>query len=282
MIRRWFRSFSREKAEEALAPEAFRDLYLAYFRNRQPGVEIEVMGELEFKVKVASGAAHGVYLDNAYQQYLSDPGNRDEILELYITSFLEVLNQEEKPIDPDRIVPVIKDRGWIEEIQASLEERGGDAGEMPAYLCDRYNSELSVFFAEDSEKNIRYLTEDVFEEMDLPREELLTRAKRNLKELLNGVEVMGGDGIYMVKAGGDYEASLLLFDSLWNQEKMPVEGDYVVAIPARDLLIVTGTGHPEAIEKLREMASEGAAQFSYRLSPVLFVRQGTRFEVFEG
>lgn len=93
---------------------------------------------------------------------------------------------------------------------------------------------------------------------------------------------MGGDGIYLISAGGDYEASLLLVSDLWDREQMPVEGDFIAAIPARDLLIVTGSENPEGIRRVREMASEGAAQFSYRLSPVLFVRKNGVFEVFEG
>ena len=155
---------------------------------------------------------------------------------------------------------------------------------MPEYLSDPYNSELAIFFAEDSPRNIRYLTVDAFAELNpaLDRETLLDFAVSNLKQLLPEIEITGGDGIYLITAGGDYEASLLLVDSIWDKASMPVEGDFVAATPTRDLLIVTGTGHVGAIERLREMASDGAAQFSYRLTPVLFVRKNGKFEVFEG
>lgn len=283
MIRRWFRSLSKGKEGELLSPAAFRDLYLAYFKKRQFDCEIEVKGDLELKIKTAGeGAAHGVYLDNAYQQYSNDPENRDEIIETYIQSFLDVLNQKEAPVEKERIVPVIKDRGWLDEILAGIKERGGNPDDMPVYLSDFYNSELAIFYAEDSERNIRYLTEDVVQDLGVDRATLLDLAKGNLKRLVNGIEISGGDGLFLVTAGGDYEASLMLLDGVWNPEQMPVKGDYVVAIPARDLLIVTGTGHPEAIERLREMANEGAEQFSYSLSPVLFVRRDGKFEVFEG
>lgn len=282
MSRNWLRTIPGENFEAVMPPDDFRDLYLAYLRNEAPEAGIEIVDSLEVKVALEDETSHSVFLDNAYQQYEADPGNRDEIIEVYLASFLEVARQEEAGIDPDQIVPVIKDRGWLEEVEASLEERGSRPEEMPTYLSDPYNSELAIFYAEDSPRNIRYLTEDAVAELEVDRDQLKERAIANLERLTGEFEVMGGDGIYLISAGGDYEASLLLVSDLWDREQMPVEGDFIAAIPARDLLIVTGSENPEGIRRVREMASEGAAQFSYRLSPVLFVRKNGVFEVFEG
>lgn len=282
MSRNWLRTIPGENLEAVMPPDDFRDLYLAYLRNEAPEAGIEIVDSLEVKVALEDETSHSVFLDNAYQQYEADPGNRDEIIEVYLASFLEVARQEEAGIDPDQIVPVIKDRGWLEEVEASLEERGSRPEEMPTYLSDPYNSELAIFYAEDSPRNIRYLTEDAVAELKVDRDQLKERAIANLERLTGEFEVMGGDGIYLISAGGDYEASLLLVSDLWDREQMPVEGDFIAAIPARDLLIVTGSENPEGIRRVREMASEGAAQFSYRLSPVLFVRKNGVFEVFEG
>ena len=38
---------------------------------------------------------------------------------------------------------------------------------------------------------------------------------------------------------------------------MDVQGDIVVAIPTRDLLLVTGSQNPEGINKMKEMARQG-------------------------
>lgn len=271
-----------DTSHETLSPGDFTDLYLAYLRQSAMEAQFDRIADLELKVKMADGASHSIFLDNAYNQYCNDPAQRDEILETYIHSFLEVTSNREAPIDPKRIVPVIKDRGWMEGIQETLRERGGNDQELPAYVTDPYNSELAIFYAEDSPKNIRYLTEEAFAELHLDRATLREQAIGNLMDLINGYEVMGGDGLYMITAGGDYEASLLLVDQIWDAEAMPVDGEYVVAIPARDLLIVTGSGNTEAIERLRDMANESAASFSYSLTPVLFIRKDGAFEVYEG
>ncbi len=265
-----------------MTPGDFRNLYLAYLGKAMPGAGFEVRGELEIAVTLPGGGSHSVYLENAYQQYRDDPGRRDEIAERYIESFRAVLNWEGKAVDPDRIVPVIKSRGWLDEIREGLEQRGEAADGMPEYVSDPYNSELAIFYAEDSELNIRYLTGETFGELGIDRERLRELAVTNLQRLIPEVEVAGGEGIYLLSAGGDYEASLILVDAIWDREALPVSGEFVVAVPSRDLLLVTGTGNGEAIERLRTLANEGAARLSYRLSPVLFVRRKGGFEVFEG
>ncbi|REE95754.1 DUF1444 domain-containing protein [Thermomonospora umbrina] len=54
-----------------------------------------------------------------------------------------------------------------------------------------------------------------------------------------------------VTAGGDLEAGLVLDDGFVEKLAQDVEGDLVVAIPARDLFVATGTGHPDGVDRLR-------------------------------
>jgi uncharacterized protein YtpQ (UPF0354 family) len=113
------------------------------------------------------------------------------------------------------------------------------------------------------------------------RPELRALACENLKRLLPKIERHGTGGVYMVTAGGDYEASLLLLDSIWSGGEMEVKGEVVVAIPTRDLLLVTGSKDSEGIEKVKRMVKE-ASSGAYRLTQKLFVYRSGRFEEFTG
>ncbi|MFF5260504.1 DUF1444 domain-containing protein [Actinomadura viridis] len=53
------------------------------------------------------------------------------------------------------------------------------------------------------------------------------------------------------RAGGGLEAGLLLDEGFLEKLAQDVEGDLVVAAPARDVFVASGTGHPEGVEKLR-------------------------------
>ncbi|MFG2003620.1 DUF1444 domain-containing protein [Spirillospora sp. NPDC048911] len=66
-----------------------------------------------------------------------------------------------------------------------------------------------------------------------------------------------------VSLGGGLESGLLLDDGFLDKLAQDVEGDLVVAVPARDVFVATGTGHPDGVEKLRwavnQVWSEGEA-----------------------
>lgn len=51
--------------------------------------------------------------------------------------------------------------------------------------------------------------------------------------------------------GGDLEAGLVLDEGLLDKLEQDVDGELVVAIPARDVFIATGTGHPDGVARLR-------------------------------
>jgi hypothetical protein len=73
-----------------------------------------------------------------------------------------------------------------------------------------YRPECSDSAPAVSPKNISYLTPKELQELGLKREQLRELAVRNLKRLLPKIEFHGGNGVYMLTAGGDYEANCFL------------------------------------------------------------------------
>ena len=71
-----------------------------------------------------------------------------------------------------------------------------------------------------------------------------TRRWTNLSRLLPKIEIRpGSDGVLLISAGGEFDASLLLADNLWSGGQVKVDGDIVVAVPAKDVLIATGSNN---------------------------------------
>ena len=56
----------------------------------------------------------------------------------------------------------------------------------------------------------------------------------------------------MLSAGGDYVASLLLLEEVWQECKSSVDGDVIAAVPTRDVLLFTGSSSHEGIVALRK------------------------------
>ncbi len=157
--------------------------------------------------------------------------------------------------------------------------RRAQKAEAPQVLTEPFNSELAIVYAEDLPSSMRFLTtrDDVGD-----RARLHDLALANLSRLLAKIEMRpGADGIFLIAAGGDYDASLLLADDLWSSGQIKVDGDIVVAAPAKGALLLTGSHNQAGIARLRALAVE-LATGPYGLTPALFVWRGGKFVVFDG
>lgn len=251
----------------------FTDEVVKELSRVAPSFNIAVKANLELVVTNAAGKASTVFLDNAYKTYLQDPSAVVDVIHRYAVAYSEVKDEDAK-VDRSRIVPIIKDRRWLADIANSLKERG--ANKPLENVFEDYNEGLVVVYAEDSPKNIRYVTPKDLEEIGIARSDLRAVAISNLKRLLPKIEIHSGPLVSMVTAGGDYEACLLLLD-IWSDGSIKVDGEIIVAIPSRELLLVTGSKNAAGVSKLRAMASKSFQEASYRLTDELFVHRNGQF-----
>lgn len=257
-----------------MTPEEFTREAAAVVRKKRPEVQVDIVEDLE--IRIADGFS--CFLGNAYDIYRANPSAGKRIVEDVMASGLEAMERSGQKIRNEQIVPVIKDRHWIEEGIQAMTMRGQQ--DVPVPVHEGYNEELVICYAEDSEKGIRYLQDKDVEAAGIAPGELRELAISNLKRLLADVKAQGGEGLYMMTAGGTYESSLILFDELWTDGRLDVKGEIVIAVPSRDLLLVTGTGNEEGMARLREVAEEVHGEGApYRLSKSLFVYRRGKFEI---
>ncbi|HET6263824.1 MAG TPA: DUF1444 family protein [Usitatibacter sp.] len=161
-------------------------------------------------------------------------------------------------VDRARIVPVI----WMKGAARS------------DFLVDPLNDELVVLYAEDNGKEMRMLMAKDLEPAAIKRDELRALAVANLRSVVPQVRLHQGNEYSMFTAGGTYESSLLLTPQVLTASNVKVEGDIVLAVPARNLLFVTGTRTPGGVAKLREVAGRAMRESPNRLTDTLFVLRG--------
>ena len=265
---------------DVISPGQFTTEFAEALRKASPGLRVEVVRDMQLKVTTIDGRDSTSFLDNAYDLYKQDPKLKRDVFKKYVMAGLETISslQTSGELDQTRIIPVIKDRPWLEEIRKAMISRG--AKEVPENVYEELNSDLVILYAEDSPKNIRYFGPKDLEKAHIDRKDLRALACENLIRLLPKIERRGGNGLYMLTAGGDYEASLLLLDTVWNDIQTEVRGDIVAAIPTRDLLIVTGSEDRQGIEKMKRLVQQASDRGSYRLTTKLFVRRDGKFDEF--
>ena len=264
---------------DVVTPRQFTQQFAEELSKARPGLKVSVVRDLELRVTSADGRDWTSFLGNAYDTYNQDPRAKADVIQRFVAAGLDTIGIVRDEVDRTRIVPVIKDRPWLEETRQALLSRG--AKEVPEHVYEDFSPDLIVLYAEDSPRNIRYLGPKDLELAKIERSELRALACENLKRLLPKIERHGTNGLYIITAGGAYEASLLLLDSIWSKGQMDVTGDVVVAVPTRDLLLVTGSQNRQGIETVRHLAKEASTGGSYRLTQKLFVYRSGRFTEFK-
>src|SRR4030095_14147180 len=267
-------SFRKRKAPD---PAGFTRYYIAHLRKANLEARVRAVGDLELKIVLpGSDEPLRAFLDNAFRDYTMSPRDKQPILDRYVGALTESRATATAPIDPTRILPVIRDREFLE--QASQVPRKADKAVEIA--SEQFNDDLYVMYVADSEHSVRYLSEADLEEAKVDRANLRAQAVENLRRLYPEVQVMGANGLFMVRLDGTYESSLLLSERLAEQP-VEVKGETIAAVPTRDLLLITGTLEREGLEMMRKIVAEASANASYRISPKMFIRRNGQFEAWE-
>jgi uncharacterized protein YtpQ (UPF0354 family) len=268
--------FGNGARAENLSPQAFTAAFAAAASAAMPDAKVKVAGDLNLETRVAAGGTTTTDLHNAYQVYLGDPDHLDAIIHRYVSLLADTahLGGPVPPVDRAHIVPVLKPNAWA---AALLDQRKSTPQTLP--LTEPFNSELTIAYAEDRPSSVRFLMmrDDVGD-----RAQLHSLALANLQRLLPKIEMaVGADGLFLIGAGGQYEASLLLADSIWSSGQIKVNGEIVAAVPAKDALIVTGSRNAAGLVRLRQVATD-LAKGPYALTSALLVYRGGKFVAFDG
>ena len=258
---------------EMLTPPAFTQEFARALARTRPSANVSVAGDLKLTIKETDGLVRNIQLNNAYNEYKLDPQRFDDLVATFSAIFSQSASKE-AGLDRTRIIPVIKDRQWLDELHNTLKAKGV----AQQHLADRFNNELVIVYAQDDLRRMRYLT--IEEDFGLSREELRSLAIANLKRVLPKIEMGRVGDVALMSAGGNYEASLLLIDEIWSSRQIEVNGDIVVAIPTRDALLVTGSRSRSGLKLVRELTAKFKAQGPYELTDTLFRYRDGRFTKF--
>jgi uncharacterized protein YtpQ (UPF0354 family) len=260
-------------AAELLAPRAFTEEFARAVRAAKPSSTVTVKADLELQMTDPDGLQRTLILRNAYKDYSLDPQRFGEIVRTTVAA-MPRSGSEPARFDRSRIVPVVKDWQWLQDQHSGFKARGI----AQEHLTEPFNKELVIVYAVDDPTRTRYILSG--ENIGVGRGELRALAIENLKRILPKVEMRGDGEVYVMSAGGDYDASLLLIDDIWSGGQVKVNGDIVVALPARDVLVVTGSRSRAGLKRVREFAAKYAAQGPYALSDTLFVYRNGQFTKF--
>ncbi len=258
------------------ANSSIAKFYLEALEKRYPNVEFS-MHDAQTIIALTNSWNIQISLDNLLRDAKNSTGNLEELIEPYLKSLDSMLNPKQG-LDLNRIVPIIKPKKYLEEVET---HRGINSIAPRDEVYEFYNDELLIVYAEDLESSIRYLRKDEILNINFQESDLKALAIQNLDRMLTSIKKKGADGIYFLIAGGDYEASIILIEDILSKENFDIDGDIVISIPNRDMLLITGSNDVANIKKIKNLASNTYNNGSHNLSPYLFIWNGEKFIKFD-
>ena len=267
-----------QAAEPPLSAADFSRAFARSLRETAPSYSARVTRELQVIVTDPKGIESTVFLYDAYDEYKKSPKDPERLFRKYFVALISP-QDEVLRLDASRIVPVVKKRTWLDELRAAAKAKGSTT--EPEVVYDELNEQLIVAYAEDTPNTLRYVVPAQLEEVRLKPGDLRALAATNLQNLLPKIDVRPSPLVWTVKAGGNYEACLLAVPEFWAKGQFNVDGEIVVAIPARDHLLITGSKNTAGLAKLREVAARVAQESPQRITDTLFVYRDGRFVEFK-
>lgn len=260
--------------QKTISEQKFTKKYFEAVSEKYPRVSYKIIENLVVNATFGENGEITHYLDNAYRAYKLDPTELDKVLALYLDTNADLYKEQEE-INVNRIVPIVKPLNYLDDLK-SLGNNVKDY-EFPTVLWEKYNEDLIIVYAEDKEKTISYFNQEDFEKLKINRDTLLQFSIKNLSNILPKIEKLGENGNFMLTAGGEYEVSLILMSAIWTKENFDVDGDIVIVIPNRDLVLITGSNDKVSIEKLKVTVTESYQSGNYNISESFYKWNGTKF-----
>ena len=155
-----------------------------------------------------------------------------------------------------------------------------DPGNQDRNVLDGYFDDLMVGYTVGPPFGERLLTWDDLDRMDLSRRDLRRSAAAQLDRMLDDVRVHGQPPALMLSFDG-LESSLLLSEPFWDELSDAVPGELVIGVPARDVVIITGSRSRAGLEKARRAVDRVFfAKGPHLLLPDLLVWRDGRWAAF--
>jgi hypothetical protein len=155
-----------------------------------------------------------------------------------------------------------------------------DASDDRGIVRDEFTASLAVQYAPPDDLDAPVTWADL-PTLGLTHRSLRRRALDELESMLDGARLHGNSPAIMVSFFG-IESSLLLVDTFWPDLAVDVPGDLVVGVPARDVLVITGSRSADGLAKARRCVDRMFyAGDEYLLTNDLLVWRGPGWEVFD-
>lgn len=152
----------------------------------------------------------------------------------------------------DKIYPLIKPIYYWQYQNESVPHHVQEALENTVFLSDKITDDLALFYGIDMGNSYDIISNWTFPD-SITQDIVKIQALENIRKLIgDNITFRETDfGGYMLICGYNFEATLIFAEGLWDGLRKTWNHDFLIAIPARDLLFIVKKDDPISIDKLK-------------------------------
>lgn len=264
---------SAHAATPTLSELEFTRHFAERARQALPDTILVEKAPLHLQAKSPKTGEQQIFLGNSYARYSSGI----DTLEGVVEARLEAMREAESLLaaqGAETVMAVLKPRSYLETVAQQLRQAG--LGDKPMNLLYReLNEDILVFYVFDQPSGVRMITTPDLKTLKLEPEGLHQLALLNLKRYferkppsVRRLEPSPGTRLYLFSVDEFYESSLLLLPEFWRQPQgLQLQGEPVVFVPARHLLLVAGAEDAASVGLGSLLAQRGFRELGYGVSP---------------
>jgi uncharacterized protein YtpQ (UPF0354 family) len=244
-------------------PEAFGEQVLAILRRHWPDREVELTGPFDL---IVDGRHLG--LENVYRMVLGDPERGTDIVEDYLEKILDgdELGTNVIPweLARHRIMPRIQPETIFRQLDR----------EQVAHV-PWVNGTVIVFVLDMPQVTVSLTVEQAVR-WGVDMDTLDEIARKNLEKYspelkIQVVESRDGGRAAILNEYDGYDAARLLLGKLHERLAPELDGDFLVAAPARDMFVALTANPPEFVDRLRKRVAQDYRRLPYPITRELFL-----------
>lgn len=271
--------------DKKMSEREFTEAFLGAISAEIEEAEFTFVSDLNIRSESVDGYKLDLFLGNAYDAYTS---GQKELSQVFGDQINAIKNHK-RAIDNDdlkSILPVLKPRDYIEATREHLKTAGYEKDGLPFYF-ENLNPDICVLYVFDSPDSMRFVSPEDIKKHDISSS-VRKIAIENMQSYygkygaqIKRLDTEGKGSIYLFVADENYEASVLLVDKVLDKGKVPVKGDIVVFVPARNLALIAGSEDTEGIRIASNLAIQGYKELGYAISPFGYIKVNGKWQRFE-
>jgi uncharacterized protein YtpQ (UPF0354 family) len=266
-------------------PMSWRDFTLHYTKQCQQ--QLDIQPEIEWGDDLENTTVHLVlpngtqaasYLGNFYRQYQQQPDNLDNIIQQAMASLRDMGRDNDnssQDVLASQILPVLKNTEWLSTTRAQF--TGTDATLENVLIAESWVGDLVISYVVDNDASMAFLSPDERDAIGISNNEALFElACDNLKNYaesrVEAYRLSDTAGLYQITLDNTYDASLIFFASTLVSQvfSLPLQGDLIVAVPARNAFLVCAADDAAAIAAMQQQMAAINTEGAYLVSDLLY------------